>query len=139
MRFHTRAHQLPVRIITGAYILNSGLSKADADEETAAGLHGMASTAYPVLKDMDPMAFTGMLSKAEIALGLALLLPVVPTVVAGAALTGFAAGLVGLYLRVPGMRREGDLRPTEQGMPLSKDVWLLGIGIGLVAEELCRR
>jgi hypothetical protein len=37
------------------------------------------------------------------------------------------------------MRREGSLRPTEQGIPLAKDVWLLGIGAGLVAEELCVR
>jgi hypothetical protein len=58
---------------------------------------------------------------------------------AGAALTGFAGGLLGLYMKTPGMRREGSLRPSQQGIGLSKDIWLLGIGLGLVAEELAQR
>ncbi|WP_406465833.1 hypothetical protein [Streptomyces sp. NBC_01622] len=58
----------------------------------------------------------------------------VPAAVAGAALTAFSAGTLGLYLRTPGMRREGSLRPTEQGIPLAKDVWMLGIGISLIIE-----
>jgi hypothetical protein len=28
------------------------------------------------------------------------------------------------------------LRPTQQGTPIAKDVWLLGIGAGLVLDEL---
>jgi hypothetical protein len=51
--------------------------------------------------------------------------------VAGAVLTGFSAGLLGLYLRTPGMRKPGSLAPTEQGLAIAKDVWLLGIGVGL--------
>lgn len=136
MRFLSRPHQLPVRIAVGTFILNSGLTKLDADEETAQGLHGMASGTYPFLKDMDPQRFARLLSCTEIALGSALLLPFVPTVVAGAALTGFAGGLVGLYLRTPGLRRSGSLRPTEQGIPIAKDTWLLGVGTGMVIEEI---
>ncbi|PKK16341.1 hypothetical protein [Thermomonospora sp. CIF 1] len=136
MRFLTRSHHLPVRLAVGAYVLNSGLSKKNADEETAAGVHGMAAGAYPFFKNMDPAAFTRLLSRAEIALGTALLLPFVPSALAGAALTAFSAGLVGLYLRTPGMRQEGGLRPTVEGTGLAKDVWLLGIGIGLLIEEL---
>jgi len=60
--------------------------------------------------------------------------PIVPTAVAGAALTAFSGGLLGLYLRTPGMRKPGSLAPTEQGMPIAKDVWLLGIGIGLLTR-----
>ena len=30
------------------------------------------------------------------------------------------------------MRKPGSLAPTEQGLPIAKDVWLLGIGIGLL-------
>lgn len=138
MRFVVRPHQLPARIATGAFILNSGLTKASASKETAAGLHGMASGTYPFLKDQDPEEFTRTLSKAEIAIGAALLLPVVPSLVAGAMLTGFAGGLLGLYLKTPGMREEGSLRPTQQGIPLAKDVWMLGVGAGLVLEELTR-
>ncbi|GAA3226130.1 MULTISPECIES: hypothetical protein [Nonomuraea] len=139
MKLLARTHQFPARLAAGAVILNSGLGKVDADEQTAAGLHGMASGTYPFLRDMDPVAFAKLLSRSEIALGTALLAPFVPSLLAGAALTGFAAGLLGLYLKTPGMRREGSLRPSEQGIALVKDVWLLGIGLSLVVEELIDR
>ncbi|MEV7968426.1 hypothetical protein AB0O34_20940 [Sphaerisporangium sp. NPDC088356] len=139
MRFLVQLHQLPLRITTGAYILNSGLTKYDADEQTAMGVHGMAAGAYPFLRRLDPERFTRALSVAEMALGAALLLPVVPSAVAGAALTGFACGLVGVYLRTPGMRRPGSIRPTQEGVGLAKDVWLVGIGLSLVIEECCGR
>ncbi|MEU4834939.1 hypothetical protein [Streptosporangium sp. NPDC023615] len=138
MRLLSRPHQLPARIAVGAYILNSGLGKRSAGPETAEGLHGMAAGTYPFLKDMEPVRFVRLLSTAEIALGAALLIPVVPSLLAGAALTAFAGGLVGLYLKTPGMREEGSLRPSQQGIGIAKDVWLLGIGAGLVVEELAR-
>ncbi|MCW2875975.1 MAG: hypothetical protein JWQ95_75 [Sphaerisporangium sp.] len=137
MRFLARPHQLPLRIATGAYILDSGLMKFDADEETAARVHGMAAGTYPFLKRLDPERFTRALSVAEMSLGTALLLPVVPSAVAGAALTAFGAGLVGLYLKTPGMRQPGGIRPTQQGAGLAKDVWMVGIGLSLLIEE-CR-
>ncbi|WP_067485235.1 hypothetical protein [Actinomadura hibisca] len=139
MRLLARPHQLPARLATGAFILNSGLGKAKADKDTAAGIHGMASGTYPFLKGQDPERFTALLSKAEIGIGAALLLPFVPSALAGAALTGFAGGLLGLYLRTPGMRQPGSLKPTEQGIAIAKDVWMLGIGLSLVAEELGRK
>ncbi|GAA2847253.1 hypothetical protein GCM10010517_04270 [Streptosporangium fragile] len=132
----TRLHQLPPRVAAGVVILNSGLTKRSADAETAAGLHGMAAGTYPFLKDKDAQEFVRLLSKVEIALGTALLIPAVPSLVAGAALTAFAGGLIGLYLKTPGMREEGSLRPSQQGIGIVKDVWLLGIGTGLVLEEL---
>jgi hypothetical protein len=122
------------RISAGAFILNSGLGKRGADEQTAAGLHGFASGTYPFLKDVEPRQFVQALSTAEIAVGAALLTPFVPTALAGAVLTGFAGGLLGLYLRTPGMRKEGSLAPTEQGLTIAKDVWLLGIGVGLLTR-----
>jgi hypothetical protein len=131
--------RLPVRLATGAYILNSGLQKWSADEQTAGALHGMASNAYPVLKQVDPPMFLRGLAAAEIGLGVALVLPAVPALLAGAGLTAFSAGLLGLYVRTPGMREEGSLRPSQQGIPLAKDVWLLGIGVGLVVDALTSR
>jgi hypothetical protein len=89
-----------------------------------------------MLKSIDPASFVKLLSAGEIALGAALLLPVVPTLLAGLGLTAFSAGLVGLYFRVPGLRREGSLSPTEAGLPIAKDVWLLGSGLGLVLDGL---
>lgn len=136
MRKLVRLHQMPTRLAAGAYIINSGLSKRDVDEKQATGYHGMATNTYPFLGKMDPVAFTRLLSRTELALGAALVTPFVPSLVAGAALAGFAGGLLGLYLRTPGMRREGDIRPTEQGIGLAKDVWLMGIGLGMVTEGI---
>jgi hypothetical protein len=99
----------------------------------------MASNAYPVLKQVDPPMFLRGLAAAEIGLGAALVLPTVPALLAGAGLTAFSAGLLGLYVRTPGMREEGSLRPSQQGIPLAKDVWLLGIGVGLVVDALTSR
>src|SRR4051812_23184747 len=125
--------ELPARISAGAFILNSGLGKRGADEATAAGVHGFAAGTYPFLKSVPPQQFVKILSTTEIALGAALLTPFVPTAVAGAALTGFSAGLLGLYLRTPGMTKPGlSVAPTQEGLTISKDVWMLGIGIGLL-------
>jgi hypothetical protein len=126
--------EIPPRISAGAFILNSGLGKRGADEDTAAGMHGFASGSYPFLKNLQPQQFAKVLSTAEIVVGTTLLIPFVPTAVAGAVLTGFSGGLLGLYLRTPGMRKPGSLAPTEQGLVIAKDSWLLGIGIGLLAR-----
>jgi hypothetical protein len=130
---------LPPRLITGAYIVNTGVSKLGADEETAKGLHGMATAAYPLLGKLDAQTFTRLLGAGEIALGASLLLPIVPTALAGLGLAGFSAGLLGLYLRIPGMRQNGSLRPTAQGTPLAKDAWLLGIGLSFVIDTILSR
>jgi hypothetical protein len=54
-------------------------------------------------------------------------------------LTAFSGGLLGLYLKTPGMRKPGSLAPTQEGLAVSKDVWLLGIGIGLFTRGLMDR
>ena len=126
--------EIAPRISAGAFILNSGLGKRGADEGTAAGLHGFASGTYPFLKSVDPATFAKALAYGEIAVGTALLTPFVPTAVAGAALTAFSGGLLGLYLNTPGMRKPGSLAPTQEGLTVAKDVWLLGIGIGLLTR-----
>jgi hypothetical protein len=127
---------VPVRLATGAFILNSGLSKREADKETAAQLHGFASTAYPQVAERPPEEFAKLLSTGEIAVGAVLLTPFVPTGVAGAALTGFAGLLGRLYWRTPGLHEEGSLRPTQQGTAIAKDVWMLAIGSALVLDAL---
>ena len=127
---------IPPRIATGAYILNSGLTKLHADDDTAKGLHGMAAGAYPMLDDIEPRSFVKALGTGEIAVGGALLAPFVPSWLAGFALTGFSTALVGLYLKTPGMTREGSIRPTSQGTPFAKDVWMAGTGLGLLIDGL---
>ena len=134
MRF--KLWHVPLRLVTGAFILNSGLSKRDIDLETAKHLQEFASTAYPQLANMPADRFATALSTAEIAVGSALLLPVVPPAVAGAALTAFSGGLLGLYWRTPHLHREGDPRPTPEGTPLAKDSWMFAIGLALLTEAL---
>ncbi len=124
----------PLRIATGAFILNSGLNKLGADPETAQGLHGFASTAYPALGSTDPVTFTKAVAIGEVALGGALLLPKFPSAVAGLALTGFGVSLMGLYARVPGLREPGSIRPTQDGTAVAKDVWLVGAGLTLALQ-----
>ena len=72
-------------------------------------------------------------------IGAALLTPFVPTVVAGAALTAFSGGLLGLYLKTPGMHKEGSLAPTPDGLAIAKDSWLLGIGLSIFLRGLVER
>lgn len=139
MRLSLRTRHLPPRIVTGAFILNSGLSKHAADPDTAEALHGMAAGTYPVLQRIDSATFLRLVSASEITLGAALLVPVVPTGLAGFALAGFSGGLLGLYLRTPGMREQNSLRPTSEGLGLAKDVWMFGIGLSFVVDALLER
>lgn len=136
MGISVRARHLPPRIATGAFILNSGIGKLSADEATATQLHGFAAGTYPFLNKLKPNDFVRLLAATEITLGAALLIPVIPAAVAGAGLLAFSGGLLGLYARTPGMRKGNSPRPTEQGTMLAKDVWMAGIGLGLIVDDL---
>lgn len=126
---------VPLRVATGAFILNSGLGKLKAGEEEQQQMHGWASNTYPFLKDLKPGEFTKLLAYGEIGLGAALLLPTVPSAVAGGALAAFGAGLTGMYLKTPGMTQEDGIRPTAEGTGLAKDVWLVGAGLTLAMQS----
>ncbi len=131
--------RVPERLTTGAYVLHSGLEKWSGDEERAAAVHGMAAGAYPFLGKLKPTTFLKLLSIGEMATGAMLLIPFVPQALAGAALTGFSGGLVGMYLRTPALHKPGSVWPTPQGMAVSKDVWMLGIGTGLLIDDLASK
>jgi hypothetical protein len=133
--YSMKLSHIPLRVATGAYILNSGLSKQGLEGQAAEGLHAMAARAIPALKKIPATRFAQLLSSAEIALGGALLAPFVSSRIAGAALTGFSAGLVQLYMQTPGMRQEGSIKPTQDGIGLAKDVWLLGAGLTLLLDR----
>ena len=139
MNLRVKAWEVPLRLGAGAFLLNSGLAKLGKDNAATDQTHAFAAGAYPGLQTLDPRLFVRALSAGEIALGAALLVPVVPTVLAGVGLTAFSAGLLGLYVRTPGLREEGSLRPTDQGLPIAKDVWLLAIGISFVVGGLTDR
>jgi uncharacterized membrane protein YphA (DoxX/SURF4 family) len=132
MSLAAKLRRAPGRVVTGAFILNSGIGKLKGDESTAVAAHGMAAGAYPFLGKVPPKAFLRGTAVAETALGAALLLPIVPAKVAGAGLTGFSVSLLGMWWRTPGMH-EG-VRPTQQGITIAKDVWMLGIGTSLLVD-----
>ncbi|MBL0748397.1 hypothetical protein [Nocardioides baculatus] len=129
--------QIPLRVTTGAFILNAGIGKLGADEGTAQFLHGAAASTYPSLfKDMEPTKFARMLALSEIGLGAALLAPMVPATVAGAALTGFGGSLIGMYLKTPSMTLDDGVRPSQEGTAVAKDVWLVGAGLTLLSQGI---
>ena len=135
MKGHDLAWQLPLRLTAGTYILDSGLHKRDPDEETAKYLHGFARGAYPFLDAVEPVTFGKSLAAAEMLIGAALVIPLVPARLAGLGLLGFGGGLLGLYARTPGMRRPGTLFPTQDGIALAKDSWLVAIGAALALGD----
>ncbi len=134
-----RVANQPIRLAAGAFILNAGIGKLSADEKRAAGVHGMAKGSFPIFEKVPPQQFTKALAVSEVALGSALLLPIVSDQLAGLGLTAFAGGLMWMYLQTEGMREENSVRPTAAGLALAKDVWLLGIGLTLLAAGRRRK
>jgi uncharacterized membrane protein YphA (DoxX/SURF4 family) len=134
-----KLRNLPLRLATGAYVLHTGWEKWHANEERAAGIHGMAAGAFPVFRSMKATDFLRLLAVGEMTLGAALLAPFVPPAVAGAALSGFSGSLVTMYLRTDGLHQPGSVWPSQQGVAISKDVWMLGIGLALLVDGLSRR
>jgi hypothetical protein len=130
---------IPTRAAAGSYILHSGLSKWNGSEEQAKGVHALAAGAYPVLEKVSAPTFLKVLSAAEIGTGALLLLPVVSNKLAGTALTAFAGSLIGMYLRTPAMRQPGSVWPSQSGIAVSKDIWMVGIGLGLLADNATDR
>lgn len=129
-----KLRHVPPRLAIGAFILNSGMSKRNLDEESAAGLQAMAANAYPQLKGMSPKDFGKLISTSEMALGAALLLPVVPTWLAALGLTAFSGSLVKMYLSTPHLTQEDGVRPTQEGTGIAKDVFMLGSALGMLVD-----
>lgn len=92
-------------------------------------------TAFPFLTEIPPEKFLRMLAVSEIATGTALLLPLIPSKLAGLALVGFSGSLLAMYWRTPGMHKPGSIWPTPKGVAISKDVWMLGIGLSLLMSD----
>lgn len=136
-RFSLR--DVPGRVVTGTFILHAGLEKWGGPTEQAEGVHGMAAGAFPFLASIPPEKFLKMLAAGEMTTGTLLLAPFVSSAVAGAALTGFSGGLLTMYGRTPALRKPGSIWPVPAGIAVSKDVWMLGIGLGLLASRLSAR
>jgi uncharacterized membrane protein YphA (DoxX/SURF4 family) len=127
---------LPTRLATGGYVFHSGWEKWNAGPNEAQGMHGMAAGTFPFLEKVSPPTFVKLLAAGEMATGALLLAPMVSPVKAGVVLSAFSGALLTMYAQTPGMRRPGSIWPTQQGIGLSKDVWMSGIGAGLVIGGL---
>lgn len=124
-----------LRGVTGAFVLNSGLGKRNLPTEAAQGLQGFAATGVPQVTKMDPDTFGKFVAYSEIGIGAALLTPFVPPRLAGAALGTFSAGLLAMYFRNPAMTEADGIRPSQEGLSLSKDAFLAAIAGALIASK----
>src|SRR5690606_415442 len=128
---------VPARVAAGAFILNSGLGKRGLSAEDAAQYQDMAANAFPQLKDLSPQDFGKLLANAEIGLGAALIAPLVPSWLAGLGLAGFSGSLLYMYTNTPGMTEDGSrIKPSQQGIGIAKDAFLLGIAGTLILDSL---
>jgi uncharacterized membrane protein YphA (DoxX/SURF4 family) len=127
-----RLWKLPLRLATGAYILNSGIGKRAPNEERARRLKAQAELAYPQFAAVEPLDFLKLLSRAEIVLGVALLLPFLPSRLVGAGLALFSGSLLRMYWKNPDFHPPGDPRPSPPGIAVSKDVWMFAIALALI-------
>lgn len=135
MLFKLRARNVPTRVTTGVFILHSGLQKWNGPSGQAEAVHGMAANAYPFLRTVPAPRFLRLLAAGEIVTGALLVSPFVSNALAGAALTGFSGALLGMYGRTPAMHEPGSIWPSPAGIAVSKDVWMLGIGLALMADR----
>ena len=124
-----------LRAVPGAFILNSGIGKLRMDAQTAEGMQGKAAQGVPPLGKLTPEQFAKFLSYGEIAVGASLLLPFVPTRIAGLALAGFSGSMISMYLRTPGMTESDGVRPTQDGTAVAKDSWMLAIAGALLLNQ----
>ena len=126
---------IPLRLTTGAFILNAGWGKRHLDKDSAARLQAMAARVIPPVNRIDAEKFGKILSYAEITLGAALLTPFLPSRLAGIGLGIFSGSLFTMYLKTPGMTLKDGIRPSPQGTALAKDIWMLGIAAALVLDH----
>ena len=135
---YMRPVNFPVRFAAGVMILSAGVGKLRPSENGSPDVHAVAAADYPFLEQLAPEQLTKVLGAAEMMLGGALLVPVVGDGVAGVGLTAFAGAMIGLFAKGQGEHREGPV-PEHRGAALARDIWLLGIGLRLVADSVRRR
>lgn len=130
----SKLSKLFLRAIPGAFIANSGAGKIGMPADASAGIQQYAATGVPFVKAIPAEKFGTVLGASEVGLGALLLAPFVSSRVAGAGLTAFSAGLLSLYFANPENTQKDGIRPSEEGLSLSKDFFMLAIGLGLLFD-----
>jgi hypothetical protein len=139
MKRRVATRNIPGRFVTGAYIAHAGKEKWASEPDRAKGVHGMAAGAFPVLEQIPAERFIKVLAAGKLATGALLLNPFTSDATAGVALTGFSGALLAMYLRTPALHKPGSIWPSPTGTAVSKDIWMFGIGLGLLADALTSR
>ena len=128
---------LPLRLSSGSFLVWVGSRKVQRPGEHT-DLLEFASHSTPFLKRFfgaRPERFATVLGTMEVSLGLWLASGIARRA-AGVALTGFSLTTFSLVYTVPGNRVEGSWwEPSSQGLSISKDVWMLGIGLALALGD----
>ena len=103
-----------LRLTAGALILDAGVKKLGADENTYAFLQQMAASGVPAVAKLEPKTFGKLISYSETALGATLLTP-----------------FMTMYFRNPDMHDKA-FRPTQDGQQLANNIVMLGAGLALL-------
>lgn len=125
---------LLMRSVSGAFILQSGIGKLGLSGDAAAGLRDFAATGVPALAKLSPDNFGKFISYSEIAVGGALLTPFISDRLAGVALGAFSGGLLSIYFRNDALTQSDGIRPSEDGLSISKDVFMALIAASLMLD-----
>ncbi len=136
MSMAAKLRRAPMRIATGAFILNSGLQKLSADDESAKGVHGMAAGAYPAFESTAAEVVRAHARHRRDHAGRGAADADRPRLARRRRAGRLLRCAAGMWWRTPGMHEEGSPRPTQQGTAIAKDSWMLGIGTGLVLDHL---
>ena len=136
MEISANLRRAPLRLSTGAFVVNSGITTFNADIEASKKLQANAARLVPQVERMDPRTFAKMLAAGEVTLGAALILPVVPAAIAGLGLSAFAASLLAAQRPANGQHAEGMNEPPTQAAPTATDAWMLGAGLSLFLDAL---
>jgi hypothetical protein len=141
MELSANVRRAPLRLTTGAFVLNSGVTRFNADEQTSKRLQQTAAQWLPQVNRMDSRTFAKTVAAGEVALGTALMLPVVPAAIAGLGITAFAASLLAARGSAAGQHVGPTGVPTESttpepAVPKATEAWMLGSGVSLLLDAL---
>jgi hypothetical protein len=136
MEISANLRRAPLRLTTGAFVLNSGISTFNGDGAKTSRLQTSAARLVPQVERMDPRTFTKVVGVGEVTLGAALMLPVVPAAVAGLGLSAFAASLLASQRPVNGQHADTSDEPATQPVPEATEAWMLGAGVSLLLDAL---
>ncbi len=136
MEISANLRRAPLRLTTGAFVVNSGITTFNADIEATKRLQTYAARLVPQVERMDSRTFAKLMAAGEVTLGTALILPVVPAAVAGLGLSAFAASLLAAQRPTNGQHTDGASEPHTQATANATDAWMLGAGLSLLLDAL---